>query len=420
MDEQHLADEYVQEFVLSHLDDEAQAQAIAHAQSQNVKREGPTPPVAKVWTSSQVSEDNNNIPPPIRVKAMNNWYNSEERKIHPISPSNVDSYPHPPTHGQPVIISPAVNGAPSTPPETPPVGSPNPTLTQNYPAYYTRQAGGLCDDMMFLPHAITRGEQPLDLRPLNYSLVSEGEWERKEFIQSSLNGPSPFVGNGLNPGNPSASYAMQYNHLQHLESLNIHQPSLHSHHHHHHHVPPPSSCHNGTNRPHSVGSTASTLSPRISHQMHPQRGESTSSTSSNASSYNGQSCGGRSADDLVNDDLLMTLTVRELNKRLHGCPREEVVRLKQKRRTLKNRGYAQNCRSKRLQQRHDLEITNRNLLSEMKKIQMDLLRISQERDQLKQRLMAGGTATSAAPPNNATRNGDLHSSDGHSSPEFYL
>lgn len=151
------------------------------------------------------------------------------------------------------------------------------------------------------------------------------------------------------------------------------------------------------------------------------RGESTSSSSSNASSYSGPILS-RNGDDLIGDELLMTLTVRELNKRLHGCPREEVVRLKQKRRTLKNRGYAQNCRSKRLQQRHDLEITNRNLHSELKKIQMDLVRISQERDQLKQRLIhqAGG-APSVPAQNNAPRNGqqDLHS-DGHSSPEFYL
>ena len=32
---------------------------------------------------------------------------------------------------------------------------------------------------------------------------------------------------------------------------------------------------------------------------------------------------------------LITLSVRELNKKLHGLPRDEVVKLKQKRRTLK-------------------------------------------------------------------------------------
>ncbi|XP_012137117.1 maf family bZIP transcription factor traffic jam isoform X2 [Megachile rotundata] len=90
-------------------------------------------------------------------------------------------------------------------------------------------------------------------------------------------------------------------------------------------------------------------------------------------------------EELMNDELLMSLSVRELNKRLHGCPREEVVRLKQKRRTLKNRGYAQNCRSKRLQQRHDLETTNRNLQNELQRVKIELARVQQERDLYKQR-----------------------------------
>ncbi|KAK9511003.1 hypothetical protein O3M35_005662 [Rhynocoris fuscipes] len=90
-------------------------------------------------------------------------------------------------------------------------------------------------------------------------------------------------------------------------------------------------------------------------------------------------------EDIINDDMLTQLSVRELNKRLHGFPREAVVKLKQKRRTLKNRGYAQNCRSKRLQQRHQLEVTNRNLHVELQKIKLELTRIIHERDMYKYR-----------------------------------
>jgi uncharacterized small protein (DUF1192 family) len=127
-------------------------------------------------------------------------------------------------------------------------------------------------------------------------------------------------------------------------------------------------------------------------------------------------CAG-SGDDILNDDALMSLSVRELNKRLHGFPREEVARLKQKRRALKNRGYAENCRSKRLQQRHELEVINRNLQAELHRLKLQLSRVAQERDDYKQRLdlmRAGGGSDGVH---------SSVSSSGHSnpsSPEFYL
>ena len=82
----------------------------------------------------------------------------------------------------------------------------------------------------------------------------------------------------------------------------------------------------------------------------------------------------------------MTLSVRELNKRLHGFPREDVVKLKQKRRTLKNRGYAQNCRSKRLQQRQGLETDNKELTNASHNLRRELEMAYREIDMYKQKL----------------------------------
>jgi len=90
---------------------------------------------------------------------------------------------------------------------------------------------------------------------------------------------------------------------------------------------------------------------------------------------------------IINDEqVLVTLSVRELNKRLHGCPREEVVKLKQKRRTLKNRGYAQNCRSKRMLQRQDLEVNNRHLAGASEKLRLELEHLMRENAGLKRQL----------------------------------
>lgn len=89
-------------------------------------------------------------------------------------------------------------------------------------------------------------------------------------------------------------------------------------------------------------------------------------------------------DDIISDNELMGLSVRDLNKRLQGYPRETVVKLKQKRRTLKNRGYAHNCRSKRVHQRLELEMMNRELQGELHRIKNELARVNQELEVYKQ------------------------------------
>ncbi|XP_055597291.1 transcription factor MafB [Uranotaenia lowii] len=324
LEEPAFADNYIQEFVLEHLESAA------------VKREdiSPTSATAKIWAST--ADENGFIP--IRLKANGTTWHVEERKVNSITP-NSDFYPHP-THGQPVLLNPPISGVPSTPPETPPVvGSPNHTNSSTYTYYGNRIQAEQMESMMIVPQTM-RMEQPLDLRPSHqFSIATEGEWlERKEYLQAhSANG-----------------FSHHHHHAQ-LEHLNqLHGPSHHSLHH--------------SNRPQSTSSTGSLASPRNSH--------------SSGSCYTN----GPTREDLINDDMLIALSVRELNKRLHGCPRDQVVRLKQKRRTLKNRGYAQNCRSKRLQQRHDLEITNRQLQNEMHHMKMEMALIKQERDELRSKI----------------------------------
>ena len=61
---------------------------------------------------------------------------------------------------------------------------------------------------------------------------------------------------------------------------------------------------------------------------------------------------------------LTDFTVRQLNKLVSGFPKQTIHKLKQRRRTLKNRGYAQNCRHKRLDAKNRLERQNEQLREE--------------------------------------------------------
>lgn len=85
----------------------------------------------------------------------------------------------------------------------------------------------------------------------------------------------------------------------------------------------------------------------------------------------------------ISDSELVSLSVRELNRRVQGHPRDIICKLKQKRRTLKNRGYAQNCRTRRMLHKDVLEQENSDLLQEVQRLKQQLARSIQERDRYK-------------------------------------
>jgi len=77
----------------------------------------------------------------------------------------------------------------------------------------------------------------------------------------------------------------------------------------------------------------------------------------------------------ISEDELVNLPVKELNRRVAGLDKEDQKKLKARRRTLKNRGYAQICRTKRI-------ISNEQLVEENKDLRIQLANIMKERDAL--------------------------------------
>ncbi|MGH0115714.1 UNVERIFIED_CONTAM: hypothetical protein FKN15_046899 [Acipenser sinensis] len=120
---------------------------------------------------------------------------------------------------------------------------------------------------------------------------------------------------------------------------------------------------------------------------------------------------GMHLDDRFSDDQLVNMSVRELNRQLRGVSKEEVIRLKQKRRTLKNRGYAQSCRYKRVQQKHVLEGEKTQLVQQVEHLKQEICRLVRERDAYKEKyekLISNGFRENSS------------GSDTPSSPEFFI
>jgi len=85
----------------------------------------------------------------------------------------------------------------------------------------------------------------------------------------------------------------------------------------------------------------------------------------------------------ITDDELVALSTPELNRRLKLLPSEQSHQLKQRRRTLKNRGYAQICRTRRVGAKHQLESNNETLNRQVEQLTSGLAAVIAERDQLK-------------------------------------
>lgn len=83
----------------------------------------------------------------------------------------------------------------------------------------------------------------------------------------------------------------------------------------------------------------------------------------------------------VQDQELQELSVKELNSKLKGLPKEVVSEVKKRRRTLKNRGYAHSCRLKRIEEKSCLQRSKGELEAVIAELRKEVTAAKQERDE---------------------------------------
>lgn len=235
---------------------------------------------------------------------------------------------------------------------------------------------------------------------------------------------------------------LQQQQLQQGGGFEGYRSAMHQHHHQHqqHHHPPPHAYaplqqHTDDLHPHTQPQhqhhsqdpdSPSPTSPQLHHHRHHHHANHHSQHHHHhhAQQHHGGGDGGSlsilGVDDRFSDDQLVSMSVRELNRHLRGFSKDEVVRLKQKRRTLKNRGYAQSCRFKRVQQKHVLESEKTQLLNQVEQLKQEIGRLARERDayKLKCEKLTSASAGSSAGAGGFREAGST--SDTPSSPEFFM
>ena len=87
----------------------------------------------------------------------------------------------------------------------------------------------------------------------------------------------------------------------------------------------------------------------------------------------------------ISDDELRMLETKELNKRVKTLPRTVIEHIKHRRRTLKNRGYARQCREKKVAETSTLQKSNGELEKELASQKLEVQVMMLQRDEWKKK-----------------------------------
>lgn len=87
----------------------------------------------------------------------------------------------------------------------------------------------------------------------------------------------------------------------------------------------------------------------------------------------------------ISDEQIQNLRVQDLNKLLRDLPRDEAAKIKKRRRNLKNRNYALNCRIRKQQKYEDLLNENFSLKEQLESERSQLRNVWKEKEVFKKK-----------------------------------